>query len=281
MNSLRPSEKEHFEDLFGMASGFVIDSSFTDAKFHALFASLVQKNIGAEMYQSYGTSKAKRLRAFWDIESDAVVGKVLDEMLVIWKDKYFGSCSEEDKKRYAKCEGIVGRLLGRPVKKVEEEVTEKAFLGKDFGEIYLNKVPMEGSVIPILEHRLLEAGNCFNCGAPLAMILLCGSILEGLLLGVAQRQPQKFNQAENSPRDKSGKVKLFPEWSLAEFINVACTLGYLKLDVKKFSHALRYFRNYIHPYQQMASGFQPDKYTAEICLQVLKAAVASLSGERK
>jgi len=37
---------------------------------------------------------------------------------------------------------------------------------------------------------------------------------------------------------------------------------------------------YGHPYQQMSSQFEPDKHTAEICLQVLRAAIACLSGER-
>ena len=75
-------------------------------------------------------------------------------------------------------------------------------------------------------------------------------------------------------------MKRFPDWKLAELIDVACELGYLRLDVKKFSHTLRDFRNYIHPYEQMSSGFSPDKHTAEICLQVLRAAIASLSGAR-
>jgi len=36
----------------------------------------------------------------------------------------------------------------------------------------------------------------------------------------------------------------------------------------------------IHPFQQMSSRFSPDRHTAAICLQVLKAAIASLSGQR-
>ena len=48
-------------------------------------------------------------------------------------------------------------------------------------------------------------------------------------------------------------------------------------DVKKFSHALRDFRNYIHPFQQMASQFNPDQHTAKICWQVLQAAITQLS----
>ena len=58
----------------------------------------------------------------------------------------------------------------------------------------------------------------------------------------------------------------------------ATDIGILKLDVKTFSHGLRGFRNYIHPYEQMVSGFTPDEHTAKVCFQVLKAALASRSG---
>ena len=58
------------------------------------------------------------------------------------------------------------------------------------------------------------------------------------------------------------------------------TMSRLGQDVQKFSHGLRDFRNYIHPYQQMASGFKPDEHTAKVCFQVLKAALADVSGER-
>ena len=34
----------------------------------------------------------------------------------------------------------------------------------------------------------------------------------------------------------------------AQLIDVGCEVGVLKLDIKKFSHGLRDFRNYIHPY---------------------------------
>ena len=106
-------------------------------------------------------------------------------------------------------------------------------------------------------------------------------VLEGLVLGVACANPKEFNQSKCSPKDaKTDKVMAFQNWSLAQFIEVACEKGYLQLDVKKFSHELRDFRNYIHPYEQMASGFKPDEHTARICLQVLRAAIASLSNQR-
>lgn len=42
---------------------------------------------------------------------------------------------------------------------------------------------------------------------------------------------------------------------------------------------LRDFRNYIHPYEQWSSGFNPDEHTALISWQVLKAAIHDLSGK--
>lgn len=276
MSSLKTVEKKLFEDMFGMASGYVLD--FSNNTFAEFFRETVAKDIYSEKYAFNGDSKAKRLRAFLEVEPDSAVGKVLSEMLDIWKYQNLQSNSEVRDARYDECRSIAGRLLG---KEVGEEEPEKQFLKQSFGNISVSKILIDSTLIPVLECRLAEANQCFQSNSPLAVIFLCGSILEGVLLGVALQKPREFNQADNSPKDKSGKVKAFHEWSLSQFIDVACELGLLKLDVKKFSHELRDFRNYIHPYQQMASNFHPDKHTAEICLQVLKAAIASLSGERK
>ena len=54
---------------------------------------------------------------------------------------------------------------------------------------------------------------------------------------------------------------------------IAVAVGVLKLDVKKFSHGSRDFRNYIHPYQQLISGCVPDGDIGKVCFQVLKAAL--------
>ena len=101
-------------------------------------------------------------------------------------------------------------------------------------------------------------------------------MLEGVLLGSADNMPKEFNQARCSPKDDTGRPKAFKEWTLAQLIEVAHEVGALRLDVKKFSHELRGFRNYIHPYQQYRSNFSPDQHTAGICVQVLKAAIGQL-----
>ena len=58
---------------------------------------------------------------------------------------------------------------------------------------------------------------------------------------------------------------------------MARDIGLIQYDTHKFSHSLRDFRNYIHPFQQMSSGFNPREHTAKICLQVLKAAIYEIS----
>ena len=65
--------------------------------------------------------------------------------------------------------------------------------------------------------------------------------------------------------------RIFDNGSL--YLDVSFELGYIKEDVKQFSHVLRNFRNYIHPFEQMSQNFIPDIHTAEICFQVLKAAI--------
>jgi hypothetical protein len=274
MSSLKTLEKAPFEDLLGMSSGYVLD--FTNDTFAALFRETAAVDIYDQKYAVYGVSKAKRLRAFWEVESDPVVGKVLAELLEYWAQKT-PQPNAAQISNVERCRGVVGRLLGRAVKPKE---SESEFLQRDLSAVSLSNVKIEPNLVPILEARFAEAKSCLQANAPLATIFLAGSILEGLLLGLACMNLQQFNQAASSPKDHSGKVRPFQEWSLAQFIDVACDLGHLKLDVKKFSHALRDFRNYIHPYEQMRSRFNPDRHTAEICMQVLKAAIASVSGQR-
>jgi hypothetical protein len=131
----------------------------------------------------------------------------------------------------------------------------------------------------VIKQRLSEIKDCLSNNIPLSAILLAGSTLEGLLLDLAGRNAQAFNCSKAAPK-ANGKVRPFHEWTLNDLINVAHETGKLGLDVKKFSHSLRDFRNYIHPFQQMHSGFSPDIHTAKISWQVLKAALADISGTR-
>lgn len=156
-------------------------------------------------------------------------------------------------------------------------INEDAFLEENFSDISFETLDINQSVKLILESRMEEIKKCLNSNAPLSVIFLCGSVLEGLLLNTASSNPKEFNTSKSAPKNSNGKVKQFPDWTLNNLIDSAHEIGILKDDVKKFSHALRDFRNYIHPYQQMSTGFLPDLHTAKICFQVLKAVISQLN----
>ena len=278
MSSLTDTEKRYFENLFGMSSGYVLN--YTDQTF-AEFFRRYGIAIHDSKYQTYGSSKAKKLRSFWEQEPDAVVGKVLEELLEVCETIGALDGQKCDETILAKAKDISSRLQGkaRPSEKPTAQTVDD-FLHSEFIIPNIQKLPIEAQAVPIIESRLAEARTATGAGAYLSTVLLCGSVLEAVLLGAAQKQPARFNLATASPKASDGSARRFHEWSLAQFIDVASEIGLLKPDVKKFGHGLRDFRNYIHPYEQMASGFTPDQHTAKVCFQVLKAALASVAGER-
>lgn len=157
----------------------------------------------------------------------------------------------------------------------ETPKTEKEFLNFDYGELDIKSLNFEELFYEIILNRVEEIKVTINNRSPLATIFLIGSTLEGILLNFAYRHIPLYNRATASPK-LNGKVKNLPDWSLNNLIDVAYEVGHLKEDVKKFSHAVRDFRNYIHPYQQMYSNFNPSIDTAKICWQVLHAVVNEL-----
>ena len=160
---------------------------------------------------------------------------------------------------------------------IQGKEAENEFLKREFTDVDVTGLGLEDTVTEVLQHRIEEIEKCFSANASLAVILLAGSTLEGIFFGLTIKYPKNFNSAKSSPKDSSGKVKQFHDWSLNGFIDVARDLSLIQYDTHKFSHALRDFRNYIHPFEQMSSGFNPREHTAKICLQVLKAAIYEIS----
>ena len=275
MSSLTTADKRYLETILDMGGGYVLH--FTNATFGEFF-NRYNVDIRGEKYQTNGTSKANRMRAFWETEPDNVVWPVLSELLEAYKANCDLGGREIDTVSLAKCREIVARLSGKP--QAADSLSSEGFLNREFEIPNLQKLPVEFAVSGIIQQRLEEAQSCLAVGANLSVIFQCGSVLQAVLLGAAQVQPENFNRSQASPK-REGKTLPFQEWSLSELINVASDIGLLKPDTQKFSHGLRDFRNYIHPYEQLVSRFKPDEHTAKVCFQVLKAALADVSGERR
>lgn len=271
MSSLKAHDKVIFEKLFDRG-GYVLD--FTDRTYAEFFREH-GVDIGAKKYQFHGSSKMKRLRAFWEVEPDGVVVKVLNAMLI-----YAEAIDKVDVADRNKALAIIRRLEGKPAEADALFSTSTDFIKQFFADLNLVKLNIDGVLQVVIEQRIDEIHKSLKAGASLSVIFLCGSTLEGLLLDAATKQPQCFNSAISAPKDKENKVRALHDWTLESLINVAHEIGLISLDVKKYGHTLKDFRNFIHPRQQAAYGFKPDEYTAKISWQVLQAAIADLSGQR-
>lgn len=259
-----------------MGSGYVLN--FSDKTIREYFRDDLGIDIYDEKYNYASGSKANRMRGFWQVADDKQVGDSIGGLInYIDTQILLGQLSKDDypEALMDRAKGITNRLLKIETK--SPEISEDEFVSREFENISIDKLGLDSSISAILNERIAEIRKCSATNAPLAVIFLCGSTLEGILLGTASANPKDFNQSTLSPKDDTGKVKQFYNWTLYDFINVARDLNLLGEDVKKFSHALRDFRNYIHPFQQMASNFSPDQHTAKICWQVLQAAISDLS----
>jgi hypothetical protein len=260
-------DKEFFERIFTMSDGYPCD--FVNRTFQGFFASELDINIYDDYYQDYGTSKANRLRCFWDKAPHTLVVKALSSLLE--REKEADRINETD---YQMALSILNS------KQVNTDLTissEEAFLAKSFSELSLSRLNINQELVSILDQRINEIQICLQNSAFLSVIFLAGSTLECLLLNLAKQNLQLFNEATAAPKSKDGQVKPLQDWGLSNFIDTACELRFIGKDVKEFSHSVRKFRNYIHPNVQAKENFLPDHHTAKITWVVLQAVIDGLS----
>ncbi len=100
MSNLTFLEKRKFEQLLGMSSGYVLE--FSNRSFAEFVLDSTGLDIDDSRYAYASGSKANRLRAFWQKEENAVVGKLMSDMLDLGGKT--GALQEE-------CRVIVARLL--------------------------------------------------------------------------------------------------------------------------------------------------------------------------
>lgn len=278
MANLSTNDKQLLEKLFQMGQGFVLN--FSDRRLGEFFRNDIGINIYDEKYNYASGSKANRIRGFWQVAPDLLVGNSIIKLIEYIENQILiGNYEQGNFSNELVVNGrqIGNRLLGK--KETVKELNEEDFLKSEFKELSISSLKLDGVITNILSQRLEEIKKCLNSKSALATIFLCGSTLEGILLGVALNHPQDFNGASVSPKDENGKVSKFHNWTLSNFIDVAKELGFIKEDVKKFSHALRDFRNYIHPYQQASQQFNPSEHTAKLCWQVLKLAIYQIANK--
>ncbi|MDQ6794936.1 MAG: hypothetical protein M3067_09000 [Chloroflexota bacterium] len=257
-----------------MGGGYVLD--FTDRTFAELF-----RDYGVQIdhpkYSAEGASKAKRLRYFLRITPPPLSGKVLAGLL----EYSLASGRDIDQGVWEQVAGTASRLGGSPPgvenarAKPKAELTEEELLRRSLRPAAVAAATRNPAMAAIVLERMQEAERCIGVESHLAAVVLAGSVLEALCLDFGAQYPERVNRGYEAVFGKA-PPKLH-EWSLRSWIEVLGRTGDLSPNIEKFGHGLRDFRNYIHPAQQLASGFRPDKHTANISLRVVVAAIDDLA----
>jgi hypothetical protein len=116
MSTLKPTEVTDLEEFLEMRApgrvGYVLD--FSKAQYADFIRRACGVDILAERYAIHGDSMAKRLRALWDLEPDAITAQVLSE-LIAYASRNTTSWDERRLQIAERCRTIVTRLTNIPM----------------------------------------------------------------------------------------------------------------------------------------------------------------------
>lgn len=111
MSDLSSIEKLKLEKLFEMGGGYVLDFS------NRTFQEFILDNLGIDIYDKkydyQSGSKANRLRAFWNEESNYLVSKLLSALLEYWRTQNLLNLRKVDQPEqdlFDECQKIIDRL---------------------------------------------------------------------------------------------------------------------------------------------------------------------------
>jgi hypothetical protein len=125
MSDLSSMEKRKLERALEMPSGYVLN--FSNRTFEEFFCDTLNIEIYDKKYDYGSGSKANRMRAFWDIESNFIVAQALEALAADW-DEYAGFNAKPVSEDFIK---IIQRLkLSAPIPEIgaiKPNIEDKSF----------------------------------------------------------------------------------------------------------------------------------------------------------
>lgn len=106
-------------------------------------------------------------------------------------------------------------------------------------------------------------------------VILAGGLIEGMLLDVLGRRTEEAKAAYARLWNRSAPA--LDRWGLAELVDVGSELGLLRKDTVRLSHALREFRDLVHPGRQLREGIHLTKDEADIAVSVVNICFRALA----
>jgi len=128
-----------------------------------------------------------------------------------------------------------------------------------------------GDLKKIAERDYAELQRVKAVAAAKSRCVLCGGLIEALLLDALSADEEKAKAASRSPKLKGGsQSKPLPDWNLAQLIDVALELRIVGTDAEQFSHGVRNYRNLIHPGKELRSEQRVADEESDIAEKVLE-----------
>lgn len=120
----------------------------------------------------------------------------------------------------------------------------------------------------LLEKDWQEAQQVHNAGAWKSCVLLCGSILEGIIMNALSKDwPNARNEFSRRKRQSAPPLN---EWDLVDLVEVANRLKTFPKGTIHLSNAVREFRNLIHPGRQIREHIQVTEEQANIAINAVR-----------
>ena len=161
-----------------------------------------------------------------------------------------------------------------PVKATEQIAYQSQFPLADTEESELEFV-QDPELRDILEQDLAELRTVYDASACKSCLILAGGLLEGILADTLRADPQAARSA--IPEQLGNPTKDASSWDLNQLVTVAVHLGILKRTSGHLGHALREYRNLIHPGRQARLGIVITEQDAELAVSILESCIADLN----
>ncbi|USK32543.1 abortive infection family protein [Bacillus sp. F19] len=139
MSNLKHIDRIKLERFLNMGSGYVLH--FNNGTLRDFVIETTGIDIYDEQYSIKGESKANRLRAFWELEADENVSKLIFSMLDHWKERkelYDQEIEESEQVLFDACYSIAENLNQKGVTEFVNGILKPQIEDKDFSVLAQN-----------------------------------------------------------------------------------------------------------------------------------------------
>jgi hypothetical protein len=120
----------------------------------------------------------------------------------------------------------------------------------------------------LIEKDWEEINAIFNVNAWKSCVLLCGSILEGILINELKRNQPIANQEYQRLKNRNAPV--LDRWDLVDLVEISNRLQLFPKGTIHLNHAIREFRNLVHPGKQLREHIEVTEEQAVIAFNTIK-----------